>query len=141
MAKVKWSCDVMCYIHVQCKCSWFVFWIMYTWHRVHMCVCARVPLRVTVSHALRLSPVSGRNSLLNDVLTSDSRLGVRGCNTSVTRGPSDLHCWSCWSGREGSFLVFPGVLEMALSTFCLSDASPVDWTAWGIACLWCLIGV
>ena len=34
----------------------------------HVCVCARVPLRVTVSHALRLSPVSGRNSLLNDVL-------------------------------------------------------------------------
>ena len=25
-------------------------------------------------------------------------------STSVTRGPSDLHCWSCWSGREGSFL-------------------------------------
>ena len=21
------------------RCSWFVFWIMYTWHRVHMCVC------------------------------------------------------------------------------------------------------
>lgn len=58
------------------RCSWFVFWIMYTWHRVHMCVCARVPLRVTVSHALRLSPVSGRNSLLNDVLTS--KTGTKG---------------------------------------------------------------
>lgn len=123
------------------RCSWFVFWIMYTWHRVHMCVCVLVCLFVSQCHMLydsHLFPAEthcsmmsspqrraqkGKESKIGKLLyiylhalslrspskalclppelqwttshsrrASDSRLGVRGCNTYFNRC---VLVWAC----------------------------------------------